>query len=283
MQHDRASSAGPRSVAPCYGLVVAPRLLACSIVSTAVGCGGVTAAGPPDASADAVVGDAQIVVDATAPPSFTPDAGSEEPLDARSFVDVSPLPPFDASLPALPDCDAGGYFVTVDDGASVRTLSSGCVDAGPQAIPAFFPRRAATSAALATSRCAGPESPSICDQASGPPAHCSSRARPPRSSTMATVRSSWGPVRARSARRRMLRRTARWWPAVTPRLSRPRRASPSDPLLARSASSARTDDGRAIGLASTRRPGEGRAGTAASTGRAGPAVTLPLRRATTPP
>lgn len=118
---------------------MAPRLLACALVSAAVGCGGVTAAGPQDASADVLVTDAQIAIDAiaadsTTPPTLITDAGADE---ASTFVDVSPLPPFDASLPALPDCDAGGYFVTIDDGAGVRVLDGGCADAGAWAVPAL--------------------------------------------------------------------------------------------------------------------------------------------------
>src|SRR5208282_2643794 len=40
-------------------------------------------------------------------------------------MDVARLPPFDASLPALPVCEAGSYFVTVDDGTGIRTLNGG--------------------------------------------------------------------------------------------------------------------------------------------------------------
>ncbi len=67
------------------------------------------------------------------PPLIT-DAGSD---DANGFVDVSPLPPFDASLPALPSCEAGSYFVTLVDGAGVQALDDGCADAGAWAVPAL--------------------------------------------------------------------------------------------------------------------------------------------------
>jgi hypothetical protein len=116
-----------------------PRLLVCALVSAAVGCGGVTAAGSPDASTDALVADARVVIDGTAPPPLITDSGSEEAdsLDAGPFEDVSPLLPFDASLPAPPSCDAGSYFVTIVDGAGVRILDEECADAGAWAVPAL--------------------------------------------------------------------------------------------------------------------------------------------------
>jgi hypothetical protein len=121
-----------------YGSVMARRLLACALVSAAVGCGGVTAAEPRDASTDAMVtADAHVVIDATAAPPPLTDASSEE--GASAFEDVSPLPPFDASLPALPSCDADGYFVTINDGAGSWVLDDGCGDAGAWAVPALVP------------------------------------------------------------------------------------------------------------------------------------------------
>jgi hypothetical protein len=121
-----------------------PRRAAFAFVSVVVGCGGVTAASSPssrDAStdsplADAPSGDAAVFSsDADAPPSLIDDAS---PPEAAAAGDVALFPPFDASLPALPVCEAGSYFVTVDDGTGVRTLtgggrtSTGCdVDASP--------------------------------------------------------------------------------------------------------------------------------------------------------
>ncbi len=90
----------------------------------------------PDASADAIadaIVDDAIVIDSSRPPLLE-DAGSDE---VSTFVDVPPLPPFDASLPAPPSCDAGGYFVTIVDGAGVQVLDGGCADAGAWAVPAL--------------------------------------------------------------------------------------------------------------------------------------------------
>jgi hypothetical protein len=117
------------------------RRAAFAFVSVVVGCGGVTAAGSRDAStdtqlADATSGDAAAVVPSDAG-VLPPLVGDTSPPEA-AYVDVSPFPPFDASLPALPVCEAGSYFVTVDDGTGVRRLtgggrtSTGCaVDASP--------------------------------------------------------------------------------------------------------------------------------------------------------
>ncbi len=96
------------------------RRAAFAFVSVVVGCGGVTAASSRDASTDAPLvdapsgGDASVVSsDADALPPLINDAS---PPEAAAYVDATPFPPFDASLPALPVCEAGSYFVTVDDG-----------------------------------------------------------------------------------------------------------------------------------------------------------------------
>jgi hypothetical protein len=108
-------------------------LVACTSASAVIGCAGATAAGVPDGSTDAMVGDAplqgdgSILSDASSPPPIIADAAL---LDTGAFDDVSLLP-IDASPPPIPSCEAGSSFVTVDDGATVRTLTNGCVDGGP--------------------------------------------------------------------------------------------------------------------------------------------------------
>jgi hypothetical protein len=113
-----------------------------AFVSVVVGCGGATAASSRDASTDAPLADAPGGGDAAAVSSeadvLPPLINDASPPEAAAYVDATPFPPFDASLPALPVCEAGSYFVTVDDGTGVRTLtgagwtSAGCdVDASP--------------------------------------------------------------------------------------------------------------------------------------------------------
>jgi hypothetical protein len=113
------------------------RRAAFALVTAVIGCGGASAASSRDASTDAPGGGDGAVSspDADERPPLIGDAG---PPEAAAYADVTLFPPFDASLPALPACEAGSYFVTVDDGTGVRTLtggggtSSGCdVDASP--------------------------------------------------------------------------------------------------------------------------------------------------------
>jgi hypothetical protein len=105
------------------------RRAAFAFASVVAGCGGATAASSRDASTGAPLADAPsggdaaaVSSDADVLPPLVDDAG---PPEAAAYVDVTPLPPFDASLPALPLCEAGSYFVTVNDGTGVRTLTSG--------------------------------------------------------------------------------------------------------------------------------------------------------------
>ncbi len=117
-------------------MVMLRRRTAFALVSVVVGCGGVNAASSRDASTDAPSGGDTAVVtpDADALPPLIDDASSP---DAAGYRDATSFPPFDASLPALPVCEAGSYFVTVDDGTGVRTLTgnnrpTGCdLDASP--------------------------------------------------------------------------------------------------------------------------------------------------------
>jgi hypothetical protein len=104
--------------APEAGPVVTPVVLATD--------SGTDETGPTDATTlDAGAFDGNII----AP---IPDAAA----------DGSPFPflPADGGPPSLPvpvACDAGGYFVTIDDGANSVTLRSGCGDAGSLAVPSL--------------------------------------------------------------------------------------------------------------------------------------------------
>jgi hypothetical protein len=80
------------------------------------GCGG-AATGPGDASPDT----------ATHPMADATHEDAASVADAAADVWMPPV--IDAGTPGA--CDAGEYFVTVDNGASTDVLRSGCGDSGP--------------------------------------------------------------------------------------------------------------------------------------------------------